>query len=231
VRVAFNLKSAGGIRAAIEKSSKDNYYCLSGDLVRAMASLGGSSSNALYVQNVITGSLEFRHLEADLCNVTFFNCYFQEIYISPNVDTGRLPKFSQCMIGELDSWYSATEIFDSECIIEKHISGEVRTTSNLRKLELGPGVRVLLDTLEKIFVQSTQGRKERALYGGLDTRSRQLVPEVLAIIQRAGFVTSVRREAETIWLPELRFRTRVASILSDPFDSVDPVVKLAAELE
>jgi hypothetical protein len=83
----------------------------------------------------------------------------------------------------------------------------------------------------KLFERRGRGRKENALYRGLDHRARRLVPEVLLILKANAVAFPCRRGVDTIWLPDRSARARAGRIVASPSAKDDPLVIAAAALE
>jgi hypothetical protein len=113
--------------------------------------------------------------------------------------------------------------------IEAFLDGTL-TTDAISKLTVAEGVRVLLSILKKLFVQSLSGRKQQALFRGLDPARQRLVPQVLNLLQQHNLITKSGRAGEPIWLPVRRHRGRVLEILLTPSTSKDPILLEAVKI-
>ncbi|MGH8103555.1 MAG: hypothetical protein ACREJQ_03435, partial [bacterium] len=102
-----------------------------------------------------------------------------------------------------------------------------KTTNDILALQLPLGTRVILTILKKIYAQRGRGRRESAIYRGLDTRAQQLVPDALALLKKEGFVTKSKQGMHDIWLPtkSADARSRALKMLATPNTSEDPVLK------
>ena len=60
---------------------------------------------------------------------------------------------------------------------------ETGTTNQVLDLPFAGGVRVLITVLKKLFERPGNGRRENALYRGLDHRAKRLVPDVLQLLK------------------------------------------------
>jgi hypothetical protein len=98
-------------------------------------------------------------------------------------------------------------------------------------LQLPLGVRVLVTVLKKLFERKGRGRRENALYRGLDYRAKRLVPEVLQLLKANAIAFPCRRGVETIWLPDRSARARAGKIVASPSVKADSLVLAAAKLE
>ena len=68
-------------------------------------------------------------------------------------------------------------------------------------LSLPLGTRELLTILRKLYARRGSGRRESALYRGLDPRAQQLVEDVLRSLRREGFAIKSKQAEQAIWLP------------------------------
>jgi hypothetical protein len=116
-----------------------------------------------------------------------------------------------------------------DCVVDAFVTG-TGTTNQVLDLQLPLGVRVLITVLKKLFERRGRGRKENALYRGLDYRARRLVPDVLQLLKANAVAFPCRRGMETIWLPDRSARARAGKIISSPSAKDDPLVTAAAGL-
>jgi hypothetical protein len=120
-------------------------------------------------------------------------------------------------------------VFD-DCSFDGFVTG-ANTTNQVLDLAVALGVRVLITVLMKLFERRGRGRKENALYRGLDYRARKLVPEILQILKANAIAFPCRRGVETIWLPDRSARARAGRIVSSPSAREDKLVVAAAAIE
>jgi len=106
------------------------------------------------------------------------------------------------------------------------------TTQALLSLPIPIGGKVLLTVLKKVFVQRGAGRREGALTRGLDAKARSVLPGVLSLLRRQGFLLRTRQGTETVWLPakDPDVRRRALEILAAPVGASDPVLKEARDI-
>ena len=90
------------------------------------------------------------------------------------------------------------------------------------------GVRVLLTTLKKLYLQSGSGRKNSALFRGLDQRGRALVPEIIQLLKSEGLI--IKAGDDEIWIPTRSESLRVKQIMAAPFASRDALIIKASKL-
>ena len=148
---------------------------------------------------------------------------------------GRIPRFFRCHFGLIEG-FSGQGDLPQEAFTEATVDvfGNVAETTNaILSLSLPLGTRVLLTVLKKLYAQRGSGRRESALYRGLDTRARQLVDGVLRLLRREGFAIRCRQADEAIWLPSKSSdaRRRVLSLLAAPTTSADPLIAQSRDLD
>ncbi len=95
-----------------------------------------------------------------------------------------------------------------------HVSPNSRELWSAR---LAPPQRVALTILKKPYAQRGTGRKESALYRGLDERHRALVPQVLRAIEAGGLAVRTRIGNQVIYLPT-KWRRVVSSRVARPYE-------------
>ena len=165
-------------------------------------------------------------------SVHFQDCLLGQLGLDPEIGHDTLPRFHRCFIAVLDGRVSAADlppgVFD-DCICEAFAMG-AGTTDQVLDLHLPLGVRVLVTVLKKLFERRGRGRKENALYRGLDYRARKLVPDVLQLLRASDIAFPCRRGADTIWLPDRSARARAGRIASSPSAKDDALLVAAAKL-
>ena len=84
-----------------------------------------------------------------------------------------LPRFKGCFFAEVHGHVSSKDlpptVFDKECLFGE-FPESLETTDAILDLDLPLGVRVLLTMLRKLYQRSGRGRRENALYRGLDQK-------------------------------------------------------------
>jgi hypothetical protein len=188
-------------------------------------------SNLEVAEALQVSKLQFDHFELtgerkDLARVVFEECYLSSLELGPNTTGASCPRFQKCLIEELDGRTSANDLPNGcfiDCEIERFLSSTETNTSAFA-LDVPSGVKVLVSILKKLFVQSLSGRKEEALFRGMDAFHSSKVPQILSILQTNGLVTRSERSGDKVWIPVRRLRPRAFMILTSPSTSKDPVV-------
>lgn len=136
------------------------------------------------------------------------------------------------MISELEGRTSLSDLprgSFTNCEIEQYVSSAA-TTSAILNLDLAVGTRVLLSVLRKLYLRRGGGRKENALFRGLETCERRFVPDVLQLLLAENLALRIRRGEERIWLPVRSEAARVLKLLRAP-TAQDPLLRRAAALD
>lgn len=233
-RVSFRHFSAGKVNAAIRRARDLSPGNLAADLARVALECGHALEDPLHIRGVYIPELEFSARTGNASRLEFQECFFSKIGIDSEVDANLLPRFRGCFIDEIDGRISRQDLpaaaFDSDCIVESFAT-PAGTTDAVLSLGLPLGTRVVLTILKKLYQRRGAGRKENALFRGLDHHARRLVPEALRLIQHQGLAAPCRRRDDTIWLPDRRNMRRVGRIIAAPTAHQDPLLQAAADLE
>jgi hypothetical protein len=224
---------SGKMTAALNRAQKAEANYLVSDLVRVALFLGLEVAESVYVKEVLVPEVEFSEGVGDLGKVEYQGCYFGTITLDSGIAPSRLPRFVRSYVAAVEGRISEEDLPDRcfvDCEIDKFIS-DADTTSSVLALELPLGVKVLLTVLKKLYEQKGAGRRENALYRGLDHRAQRYVPQVLKLISQANLAATCKRGADTIWLPDRSSRTRVGRIIASPATADDSLLSAARELD
>jgi hypothetical protein len=226
--------SAGKANAAVRRAREISPGIFAADLARIAIECGHSLEEPLHVRGVVIPDLEFTARTGNASRLEFQECFFSRIGIDSDVDAGALPRFKGCFVDEIDGRISRQDLpaaaFDADCIIESFTT-LAGTTDAVLSLGLPLGTRVVLTLLKKLYQRRGAGRKENALFRGLDHRARRLVPGALGLIQHEGLAAPCRRGDDTIWLPDRGSMRRVGRIIAAPTSPDDPLLQAAADLD
>ncbi len=225
--------SSGQLNAAIRRSVEIAGSVLTADVARLTLELGHDVESGTTVRGVLIPELDLSVTLGDGSRLTFLDCFFRRVDIDPEAIDDKLPGFHSCFIDEVDGRVSRADLpnerFDTDCIIESFVAA-ASTTAEVLALELPLGTKVALTILKKLYDRRGSGRRESALYRGLDQRAQRLVPEALRVIQNEGLANSTRRGNETIWLPDRGSARRVGQMISAPMGSDDRLLQRTAEI-
>jgi len=199
------------------------------DIARVALELGCSIDTSVQFTSITNLKLELYDGIADCSNLAFRDCYFSQIELDAAAQASLLPRFSACYVGYLEGLSSERDlpvgVFDSDCVFER-FSESTDTSSAIASTDLASATKVLLIVLRKLYFQSGSGRKENALYRGLDHNGRRLVGPVLKILQAEGFASTYKRGglSMTIWVPDRSKTGRVGKLISAPHTCGDPLL-------
>lgn len=207
---------------------------LTADLVHAAISRADAINEAVYVKRVFLQEFELTADIGDVSHLEFQDCYFARIGLDVDLPVERLPGFRRCFFSEVEGRVSERDlprgVFDADCIFDSFTEA-AETTDAILNLDLALGVKVLLTVLKKLYLQRGSGRRESALYRGLDHKSRRLVPDVIRLLQTEGVVTGYSRKGAAIWLPDRTQMVRIGRIIASPNVSEDALLRKATELQ
>jgi len=226
---------AGKVSIALRRADTEQFNVLGVDLVGVLSSTGGSYDEAqVYLKEVVVDSLVLS-AAANLSRVEFQDCVFSRLEWPPDVAPGRAPAFTRCHFA-LIAGRTGSHDMPSERFLDNEVEEfeeTASTTTAILALPINLPGKVLLTVLKKLFAQKGAGRKENALYRGLDGKAQPLVSSVLELLRREGFAVRTRQGTETVWLPAkpTEFRKRALAMLSGPIASKDPVLLQANTLQ
>ena len=235
--LAHRLASAGGspsvFRVALDRAIELRWYGLASDLLRAALTLTSEVDlRNVYISEAWIPHLELSDARQNLEGVEFQHCVIQTLSIEPTADIASVPRFVECNIGFVQGAASyddlPTERFSS-CDIES-FAERTTTTTAILELPLPLSTRVGLTILKKLYVQRGTGRKENALYRGLDDNARRYVGDVIEQLVRQELMVQSRAGGEIIWLPVRGAAARVRAILAAPMRGKDPALEAIAAL-
>ena len=228
-RHSFN---EGKLRTALQQASRDDEngeLCL--DLIQISKEMGfefpGHSFN---VRNVLVQNASFGDSPLDFSSISFRDCLFQRLEIDVSAENSRLPRLYSCFVGTLDGRVSQMGlpegVFDRNCVIDS-FGESSQNTAAILALPLSTGAKVLLTVLKKLYLQPGAGRKNSALFRGLDHRARALVPDVLELLVREGLTIRSTVGEEPVWLPTRSESVRVRRLVSSPLGNNDRLIQQA----
>ncbi len=225
--------SEGKINTAMELAQRQDCPYLVADLARVVLLAGLNVRTRLVIEGVVVQELELGSPTGDLSRLEFSDCLFGRLELEPEAEVAKLPTFRGCYIQSFEGRVSRRDVpverFDRDCIIDNFIEA-AGTTAAVLTLDLPLGTRVCLTVLKKIYERRGSGRKENALYRGLNQSARNVVPGVLQALKSEGLAVPYRRKTETIWLSG-RDRRRASRLIAAPSEEMnDPVLMRCAGL-
>ena len=235
-RSAMAGYSAAKIGAALKHAYEtETSFTLCADVFLVLNELGASySESTVFLKGVLIPELRLEGASVDHHNIELQDSIIGRLELSPEVDKAHLPRFVRSYFGVIEGRTGAKDLPPEafvDCTVEAY-EDSARTTAAILDLPLPLGTKVILTILKKLYAQAGAGRRESALYRGLDVRAQERVPEALNLLRREGFVTRSRQGAQSVWLPAKSsdLRKRALSILAGPSISQDPLVTTSANL-
>nr|WP_164933303.1 NACHT domain-containing protein [Corallococcus coralloides] len=203
------------------------------DLIRTGYEVGAPRlSGKMYITEAFVSSFELHEEETVWTGIEFQDCIFGRLTVPPETDLEACPRFVRCHFGIVDGLNEKDGlpegIFEN-CTCDA-FEQKVHTTVGLLNLSIPLGSRVLLTILKKLYMQRGTGRKESALYRGLDHRARRLVPDILSLLVSEGLVVKARGGEQVVWLPERSHSGHIRRILASPETTTDPLVLKAGQI-
>ncbi len=223
------------ISSALQRSGDiPGYGFLCSDIIEVAKEMEYSYKGPLInVQDVLVQETSFGDTGQNYSAINYRNCLFKQLEIPPDAEQELLPKFFDCYFSAVEGRVSLSdlpkEIFDSNCQIDS-FGDSSSSTSSIMALSLPTGARVLLTILKKLYLQPGSGRKESALFRGLDPRSKLLVPEILQLLRRERLAIKSSTADEVVWLPTRANGVRVRRLISAPASTEDDLLEKAARL-
>ena len=222
----------GKLRTAVQQATRDvDQGALCVDLIQVCKEMGfGYDGQPIGIRDVVIHDASFGDDALDFSRLTFHDCLFQRLEISASADVEFLPRFYGCYVGALDGRVSKGDLpddkFDQKCVFDS-FGDSSQNTAAILALPLSTGLKVMLTVLKKLYLQPGSGRKQSALFRGLDHRARSLVPEVLQLLGREGLAVRSTVGEEPVWLPVRDESVRVRRLVSSPVGNSDRLMQLA----
>ncbi|HZZ15008.1 MAG TPA: hypothetical protein VFE08_03505 [Candidatus Sulfotelmatobacter sp.] len=225
--------SAGKISTAVQQSVSEGCSVLAADIARVMLSMKlDYNGRSLFISNVMMPGIYLDKDSPRLGALEFQDCMFQSLEVDHDLDLINLPIFVRCYFGEVEGRMGPedlpAEVF-KECVFDSFVES-AQTTSKILDSTLDMGTRVLLTILKKVYFQRGSGRKESALYRGLDHRARRLVPEVIDLLAGEGLILKSKSHDGALWLPVRAQSVRVQRMLVAPNRTADALLSRSAQI-
>jgi hypothetical protein len=223
------------LSSAIQISSKKHEcYALCADLVKIAQELNCTYQNEqIYIKGVFIPEYSCGDDDNDYSKIEYQDCIIQELDIAVGASIDLLPRFVRCHFGTVDGRVSEIDMPSEnfiECTFGTFTSGAT-TSSAILSLNLPIGVKVVLVTLRKLYLQPGAGRRTSGLYRGLDQRERSLVQALLNLLKRHNMVIETKSGGQTLWLPIRSQSGRVKQIISAPTSSKDILISESSIIE
>jgi hypothetical protein len=220
--------------AKTTKNEKQDILCA--DIARALIALDLSYEGPkVYIRDAVIPDLAFDAENQILSEIEFQEVIIKTFALSPSVPSANLPIFVGCLIQELEGRTGQSDLppgHFNNCDVEVFANAAATNTDVLR-LDLPSGEKVLLTILRKLYLQKGRGRRENGLSRGLDLSDRHLVPKVLKTLRKEGFVAEARYSDQSVWLPirSADKRERAHRILASPHQSTDALLIACSKIQ
>ncbi len=229
--------SSGKLVAALEHS-RERFNCdmLCADIFLVLDRIGFSYDGPnLFLKEVLIPELVLEQHLTDHSQIEFQDSIFGRLDLSAEIPMKQLPRFIRCHFGLIEGFTGIRDLPD-ETFLDVTVDAfenPAHTTNAILSLSIPLGTRVLLTVLKKLYAQRGSGRRESALYRGLDVRAQQLIPKILTLLRQEDFVMKNRQSDQVVWLPtkSSEARRRALSILAEPSSSSDSLLKQSRELD
>ncbi|MGB5106556.1 MAG: NACHT domain-containing protein [Candidatus Zixiibacteriota bacterium] len=227
--------SHGKILAAISEAHKSKSHTLCADLLLVLMARGENYDGPpLYLSSISLEELRVDSPELDLAPIEFQDSVIGILEIGFDVGAERLPNFLRCYLARVEGRTGERDMpvgkFPDTTFGE--FENKAETTNAILALTLPLSTKVMLTILKKIYVQSGRGRRESALFRGLEPRAQQLVQPVLALLRKEELVVKTKQGDDIVWLPTRTgdARRRALRILSSPTLSQDSALVQSREI-
>lgn len=190
-------------------------------------------AGTLFLKEIIAPELAFEPEDPDFGSIEFQDSVVGRLEIAPGTNTDCIPRFVRCHFGVIEGPAGSRDL-PSDRFPDATVDSfedSAQTTNAILSLELPRGTKAVLTILKKLYRQRGTGRRENALYRGLDVATQQLVPQALALLRREELIVRSGL-GEQIWLPtrSSEARRRALGILAAPTTSSDPLLKASKEI-
>lgn len=205
------------------------------DVILALQSLGHSYEGPdLFVREVILPELTLEERDSNFGPVEFQDSVIGRLEIGPGTMSNAMPRFVRCYFGAIDGRTGSSDLPEDRFIdfTVDAFEDSAQTTNAILLLSLPRGAKAVLTIIKKVYAQRGSGRREGALFRGLDVATQQLVPQALALLRREGLLTRAGQGEQIIWLPTKSSdaRRRALGILASPTTSTDAVMRGSREI-
>lgn len=203
------------------------------DVLHVMRQAGISyvGERIMFTDGFFYGDFEVGDGMNGLEKITFSNCYFSGLVLSP--ETVSLPCFRSCVF-ERVSGVSSLQVVEN-CVIEgekvwldnvvEHFIKENETNSDIMDSDLPIKIKVMMVILRKLFVQRGSGRVAGAFSRGIDQRARSYVETILQLVRKHQLAYPHRVNGPTVWIPNRSKIAEAYEILRAPIDTSAALVE------
>lgn len=222
---AFKLGNApaGQLSTALRLAANHEAPSLAFDILRIMQILGRDLSTTggtekIVIENGYIPTLEMSS-SGDFSSLYLHECIVGRVEIDDDPASITGPILRECFIEEVHgvsgNFERVSHILPSSNEIGSFKNDGI-ANSDLRKQSIPDGVRVLISSLRKLFLQSGSARKENAFPRGLNDAEKAYVSDVLDLISSHGFAVAQRNRGPILWIPNRAKRKEAISITESP---------------
>ena len=159
--------------------------------------------------------------EYPVCNLTLDSCLIRTLRLPRSIPSGV--NFSSCVVGRAEG-IASREVLPTWAQVDCNLYDNVGTTSGIMGLDRPLAVRVALTVLKKVYIQSGSGRKESALFRGLDGKARSIVVPVLEALRAEDLILFRVHKGENFWHPDRKAIPRIQRLITLLGPDDDPLM-------
>lgn len=221
----------GVAHASISRAINLGFSQVSFDIFRCSQKIKPSHDSFTF-DGIAVAEIDLSADEYDGCYVAFSGCIIDRLTLPSPDYTNHNITFSNCLIGRVEGRISETDLNPKQFIDCEFgdFTDEYSVNSQILDSSLPLAVRVLIVTLRKLFTQGGSSRLESALYRGLDQRSKMIVPEVISLLLRHGFIIETGRKGKTTYAGTKGKRSEALGIIQSPNMAGSPLLKDCSSL-
>lgn len=221
----------GQVSAAIDNAVSFPAMQLAFDLLRVSLKQC-ENQNFVTLEGIEIVDLDLSNSDFDGSKIDFSGCLINRVVLPSPEETNMDIIFTECLIGSVEGRVSAADLNNDQfigCEVSE-FTHEYSVNSEVLETTLPLGLKVLVVTLRKIFKQYGSSRLESALYRGLDQRSKMLVPEIVSLLLRNGFIVPTGRQGKITYSGTKSKRDEALKIIQSPNASDSAIVQESSKL-
>ncbi len=185
------------------------------DLISVAFSNSAKVNAEIFISNIYVTDLSIEG-GADFSSFTFDSCGFESISIDV-INREHMPALQHCQITTLRAPEVMRDILQSGVIKNNAIDAvEIFDLSydTLRNAGAPENYLDLVSIIDKAFIQSRKGRQLGAMYRGRPEERRGSIEKILEAMEKAGWITTVRRGGADIVVPNMSRAAEAKAIIA-----------------